>query len=391
MKNRFIISLLFFFVVLIMVDPTNRVFHLKEIVFVILLFSGIAFGKSSFPMGALKQIGILSLCVFISIATGIIIYNSHMVGTEAYLKSLLILFVVIPLTGIRTDILLKINYYAGLILSIIISLLYIGMILGNAFAVSYIDRLIEADDTILMARRVFLGYDTIMFFYKSMPFCFFALIYALRRNYVIQSSTILFSIILGGSRTPILAALTIIAYVIYNKNKSILKYLLASIAIYGLVILITQLISIENLNSGDTIKFTTATELLRKSDILGHGVGSVYWSSARSEFVSNSEMTYFEMLYHYGWLFTPLVLWLFYKPFKILFRKQNESDIKDFAIVYLLYLINAGTNPLLFNSTGLYVVACALFLSEYSINKKYIYDFHTPSNLQFKQVSERTT
>lgn len=87
----------------------------------------------------------------------------------------------------------------------------------------------------------------------------------------------------------------------------------------------------------------------------------------------------------------PLVLWLFYKPFKILFRKQNESDIKDFAIVYLLYLINAGTNPLLFNSTGLYVVACALFLSEYSINKKYIYDFHTPSNLQFKQVSERTT
>lgn len=179
------------------------------------------------------------------------------------------------------------------------------MILGNAFAVSYIDRLIEADDTILMARRVFLGYDTIMFFYKSMPFCFFALIYALRRNYVIQSSTILFSIILGGSRTPILAALTIIAYVIYNKNKSILKYLLASIAIYGLVILITQLISIENLNSGDTIKFTTATELLRKSDILGHGVGSVYWSSARSEFVSNSEMTYFEMLYHYGWLFTP--------------------------------------------------------------------------------------
>ena len=74
-------------------------------------------------------------------------------------------------------------------------------------------------------------------------------------------------------------------------------------------------------------------------------------------------MTYFEMLYQYGWLLFPFVLYIFIRPFFVLYKKKYSVDVRDFAIAYLLYLINAGTNPLLISSTGMYVFACALTIA----------------------------
>ena len=47
LKRRFFLSTLFLFIGMVMLDPTNKLFHMKEILFVILLFITIAlqFGK----------------------------------------------------------------------------------------------------------------------------------------------------------------------------------------------------------------------------------------------------------------------------------------------------------------------------------------------------------
>jgi len=69
------------------------------------------------------------------------------------------------------------------------------------------------------------------------------------------------------------------------------------------------------------------------------------------------------MLYQYGWLLFPIVLYIFLRPIIKLYKKKNDDNVRDFAVAYLLYLINAGTNPLLISSTGLYVFACALTIT----------------------------
>ena len=108
------------------------------------------------------------------------------------------------------------------------------------------------------------------------------------------------------------------------------------------------------------VKFTTTFDLLSKSDVFGHGVGVLYFSKARNIWVTNSEMTYFEIIYQYGWILGLWVIYIFFKPAIIMLIKGKTQQIKDVGFSYFMYLIVSGTNPLLINSTGLYVFSFAL-------------------------------
>lgn len=353
--------LLFLFVGLIMIDPTNNIFHLKEVSFACLLGCTFIFGQYKRYGESLIYSAALFSLALLSVLVGTIFYGHNVESSIPYFKTLIFLLIIFSLSKLTIDEILKYNYYIGLGLSIYVSLLYILMTYNIYDVTGIIDSSNETNKTIMIAWRSILGFDVLMFFYKTIPFSFFALAYAVRRNNIISIIIIGFSIFIGGSRTPILMGAAIIGWGLYSKKYSIIR-LLSFALIFGLFYLFLQLTSSKYVDAGDLLKYQTMGDLLHYSSVLPHGVGALYFSTARHAMVGNSEVTYFEMLYHYGWALFPIVIYIFFSPFFKMFKSKNNLDTRDFAFAYLMYLINAGTNPLLINSTGIYVFACALII-----------------------------
>lgn len=205
-----------------------------------------------------------------------------------------------------------------------------------------------------------------------MPITFFAFIYALRHKKYLSVFIIVTPIIYGGSRTPMLMALLIIGYVLTTRSKRFGRFITASLLFFGILYILLLLLSSEYRDAGDTIKFSIANDLLAQTSLFGHGVGLDYYTHERG-YISSSEVTYFEMLYHYGIMLSPVVIFIFFYPFLELFKKKYSVDIRDYAFAYLLYLVNAGTNPLLFNSTGMFVYACCLMILAKSKKRSHLF------------------
>lgn len=345
-----------------MLDPTNKLFHMKEILFVILLFITIALQFGKFYKEVVVFYGSLILIAILSVCIGTLAYQSHSIESLSYFKALMFGAVFYAISKLSTIEIIKLNYWIGLGLSSFISLLLLSYVGGFLDLSGLIGKMMDTE-TVMVARRELFGMDQIMFFYKTMPFCFFALIYALRHKKWWATIIILAPIAYGGSRTPMLMALAIFAYLLYDRKSKYLRYFIGLLAIIALFYLINYLTSPTNLQGGDDIKGGVASYLLNNSSVFSHGVGVEYWDPERGKRTSTTEMTYFEMLYQYGWILFPFVLYIFVRPFFVLYKKKNCVDIKDFAVAYLLYLVNAGTNPLLISSTGMYVFACALTIA----------------------------
>lgn len=353
---------LYLFAAIVMVDPANRLFHMKESAFVLLMFVTVILGRGKIYKDIVDTIIALFVLASSSICMSILVYQADVSSSISYFKSLFFIFVVFSISKIDPPELIQFCYRLGLGLASFISLLLLASV-GGLFDLTTVVTSFADGGAVYLARREFLGMETVMFFYATMPFCFFSLIYAFRRGKLLQVIILLVPIVYGGSRTPILMAIAIICYVLYDRKSKWLRYLLAFVFVIAISYLLILLTSKENADGGDEIKYAVGSYLLWNSSLFGHGVGIEYWDPGRQEMTASTEVTYLEMLYQYGWLLAPFVIFMFIKPFFTLYKKQNETDVRDFAIAYLLYLITAGTNPLLINSTGMWVFACALTLA----------------------------
>lgn len=355
-------SCLYLFVAMVMIDPANKLFHMKEVVFVLFMFVTMLLARGKFYKDIVHSLFALFVLAILSLCSGALFFQTDIVCGLPYLKALLFALVVFPLAKLNISEILRLNYIVGLGMSVFISIMLLVFVGGLFDFASFISTLTETG-TVMIAKRDLFGLDTVMFFYKTMPFCFFALIYALRhRNYI--PSIILFApIAYGGSRTPMLVALAIVLYLLYDRKSKFFRVVIGLIAISCLIYLVHMLTSSEYIQGGDELKAGVALHLLNHSSLLGHGVGAPYWDPERGEMTSTTEMTYLEMIYQYGWLLFPFVLFIFIRPFFVMYKKENDLHVRDYAIAYLLYLVNAGTNPLLINSTGMWVFACTLTIA----------------------------
>lgn len=362
MKNKVYYIFLLLFVGIVMIDPTGMLLHLKDVAFLGILCLSFLFSKVKLYKDIVITYYVLMFMALLSICFGTLIFNSNLDGSISYFKALMFGLIFITISRLSVVEILKLNYYVGLSLSSFISVLIIAYISG-LFNLSWLIERMSETVTIMIAKRDLLGFDTLMFFYKTMPFCFFALIYALRGRRFVPAIIILAPIIYGGSRTPMLVALAIVLYLLYDRRSKYLRLAMGIVGFFSLIYIVLFLTSPDNSQGGDEIKGSVASYLLHNSSIVGQGVGVSYWDAARGRITTTTEMTYFEMLYQYGWLLFPFVLFIFVRPFFVMYKKNNDVMVKDFAIAYLLYLVNAGTNPLLISSTGMWVFACALTIA----------------------------
>lgn len=361
MKQKILFISLLGFVLLVMVDPTGNIFHLKNDGFVLILIISCLIGNVSLSRKIYIHPCLIFAFAFLSILTGGLVGNYNFSDSLPYLRTLLFLLIIIPLSTQTSRGLLTINNIVGVGLAAIIIFLYFSSTMGF-WDISRFYNVDEIDKTtILVSNRSFLSYSGMMFFYKSMPFLFLPLIHFIRNKNYILAILLFIPIFMGMSRTPILCALALFAYVIYtNYNIKGIKIIIGLFLSIFLIWLLLQLLNDSDQSSGDLVKFTTTFDLLSKSDVFGHGVGVLYFSKARNIWVTNSEMTYFEIIYQYGWILGLWVIYIFFKPAVIMLIKGKTQQIKDVGFSYFMYLIVSGTNPLLINSTGLYVFSFAL-------------------------------
>ncbi len=366
-KNRFADYIywfcLYMFVGVVMIDPANKLLHMKEAAFVLLMFVTLLLQKGRFYRETVVSFVALISLAFLSVFTEMVFFETDVATSLPYFKALLFLTVFFCISKLSIEQLLKFNYIVGLGMAIFISVMLLAFVGGFFDMMSFIMKLADAS-AVYLARRENLGIEMYMFYYATMPYMFLALIYALRNKHFIPAALIVVAIFYGGSRTPILMAFAVIGYVFYDKrNNKFLKYIIATVVVVAIVYIVYLLTSSTYSQEGDDFKFAVAKYLFNNSSLVGHGVGAPYWDPGRKEVTVSTEVTYFEMLYQYGWLLFPIVLYIFLRPIIKLYKKKNDDNVRDFAVAYLLYLINAGTNPLLISSTGLYVFACALTIT----------------------------
>lgn len=373
------------FVFVLLVDPTNSILRIKDIVFIFLIVLS-ALHYSRINTKAIIVILIIYLIIIISFISGsIAVYKFDYVFTLSVIKGfspLILLF--------------WIDKYRIVKKMILPSLVICCIIIFTFFVIQYNQSLrgvlynyfTNHKDTLMMGRRSFLGIEIMSLFYKSLPVLLLpASIYTYRffntkgeklKNFLIMS-LFLFTLFLGGTRACILGEIVIFAFNFFlwlsrsNLGKLIMiPILIISLTIFSILFL--SLIS-EKEESSNKIKFANLDSysdlVIKHPSILlfGQGAGSLFYSKGRNAMVVQTEWSYIEIVRMFGLLGAFIVIVLFSFPLYVICKKRKVLLYWIPVFVgYLLYLFVGGTNPLLLGSTGMLVLLGAY---SYSWNPYY--------------------
>ena len=98
--------------------------------------------------------------------------------------------------------------------------------------------------------------------------------------------------------------------------------------------------------------------------ILGQGPGTEFYSEGFRKMTMKTEWTYVELLRNYGLLCIPILYVVIYPFLRLLKQAFKFDSALAIAFGYVIYLVIAGTNPLLLSSTGMLVILSAYSYSE---------------------------
>ncbi|MDR1645151.1 MAG: hypothetical protein LBS05_04930 [Tannerellaceae bacterium] len=368
---RFLFALL---VVVVMIDPTNTILGVKELVFICFILSCVIYHvKVLAPMWGI--IGLFFLISILSLFFGLCQQSEFkMAFTIGYFKMLLFLFVLLFVQ--KFDFLDKITTGAILI-SIITIIIAIIFTYHMSFEPKIYEYISSRENFIMISRRVFLGYELVRFFYKTSPILIIPLAFSLYRVLNSQQSgrnfflAILFfvTLILSGTRANMFSAVLVtLLMIIYRMNRSKLWHIV--VPFLSICFLFFAVIMTKNLLEDQEISVFIKSEhqnsiiqLLEDHPLfllLGQGPGSLYYTTGAGTYVPQSELSYMEIIRMFGLFMGGVIIFLWFLPLIIAYKRKNMlPEFFPFFISYLAYLFIGGTNPLLFSSTGMIVLACA--------------------------------
>ena len=99
--------------------------------------------------------------------------------------------------------------------------------------------------------------------------------------------------------------------------------------------------------------------------IFGQGPATEFYSEGFRGMAIRTEWTYIELIRNFGILCLPILYVIFLPMYKMLRVADKCDSALAIASSFFIYLIIAGTNPLLISSTGMLVL-----LSMYSFSEK---------------------
>ena len=382
-KNVF----LFFFSSLILgliIDPSNQLFHLKEILFFFTILTGLYeflnFGNYKlFYLSILISIIIPSISLFIGL---IFNFNFSFEVGLGYFKSFVLFLLVNMLLNYTID---YGKIFSKLTLILIpISLVILYLLVTDNF--SFFKNIMgDYRDTVKIANRSFGSFDLIMVYYKTVSLLIFGLTYLCsKKRFKFSGFNFLMIVlcamvlILSSTRANILSVFIIVTIYIFRNffsKKMILRVFFWCFSVLLMIIEVIPFLMEYFFNKDeasnkmklgfitDYINFWSENTL---AFVIGQGLGGGIYTTERN-LVYTLEPTYFEIIRMFG-LIGGLFIALFMLAPLILFHLSKNTKTYEknsyFLLGYIIYIfLIIPTNPLLLSSTGIMVMLIAYSVS----------------------------
>lgn len=361
-------------ILLFLADPTNTIFHLKNIVFLLFLLFNIAFYKADYARARyfLYAVSAVSVSYIVANLRGTIIDLAELKGIYTAFAPLLLL----PWID-RYDVVRLSRIPVLVTAGIVVSLFWIIFFFPVTEAVIY-PFMWSHDNTIMMSHRYFLGMRFFGMYCKStvamLPvFCIAVYNVAIpgKRTFVdiLLVLLLLHLFLISGTRsTTLLPLLLFVAILfVFCRNRRYFNYFFypaAFIAVLAIAVILFKLL-MEKSEASNLVKYahiTSYLELFERNPLFllfGQGPATYFYSEGFRHMTNITEWTYLELLRCYG-IFSAVILYVIIKPLVLMFKYINTQEVViAFILGYMLYLVIAGTNPLFLSSTGMLVVLSA--------------------------------
>lgn len=365
--NWLFMLLIFLFVA----DPTNSIFHLKTVSFaLLLLYNAVSFKAEWAELRFF----------FISLAAILLPWLFALFRGEV----IDVADATAAITAITPLLLLPWLYrYDILSLSLLPVMATVSVVLLLYWIIFFVPRLEGSvylymcahDHSIMLSRRVFLGFSMFGMYCKStvafLP-VFALLLYKAftptLRNVKVLLAVFLFIhlFLISGTRSTILLP-TFLAFAllfIFYRNKRYYNYFLypiTAVGVFAFMVLLILLLS-EVGEHSNMVKYAhlgSYMELFRENPLymfLGQGPGTAFYSEGFQKMSLKTEWSYMELWRNYG-IFALLIIYVYLRPLLSMLRSACKCDeALVLAFAYIIYLVIAGTNPLLLSSTGMSVL-----------------------------------
>lgn len=379
-KNKKYLSFLkiinFILIFIVVLDPTNTIFHLKLVVFSLFCFTAFPLLKPKYYFVPL----IFFTLFFLSYALGVItdekIDNSMAI---LIIKAFLFLLYLFWVTDNRIKT-FEYLYRISLIMALVEIFVYC------IFQFSFFDiakplygYISAHDNFIMIGKRNYYGLNVYQVFYKTSPMCVFLLGISLcvfletkKKKFLLHSIIFALCLFCSGTRANWLAGFMIIVFIYlfysYFSKKRMLFFTIFTclgifISIWVIIFLLTTSETSTNIKQGHLLSYM---ELFNsnylKTLFLGFGPGRIFYTSGFGGEYSMTELSFFDLIKNFGCFGTLLISICLLYPMLNLYNNNSLSKLAKFsiAISYIAYLFDAGTNPLLISSTG-FMVVCAMF------------------------------
>jgi len=352
----------------VIVDPTNTIFRIKEIAFVLALLS-VALHKFKVYKDAFIIVGVSFAILILTDLFGHLRGYEFDSSTEfGVYKSFLFLFVLLLVKNKHYNFMKAAVPFAILISLVTIYVYFIATFSSTQFSKLY-DYFSNKDYFIMVGSRFFLGHNILSVFYKSSPVLviFLSYIYYIfwktyKIKYLLCSLLFLTALLLSGTRANMLSGLLlVVAIPIWVKIKN--KILIVSAFIFCVFISAMILFGDKKEDSLQlkNEQLYNSLELVKNNNdimFLGQGAGSVFYAAKERPVCSHTELTYIELFRMFGLFGALTIIFFLILPLILLFRLKPDYYL-SFAVGYTAYLFIGGTNPLLIGSTGFTVLAIA--------------------------------
>jgi len=389
MAKKLIKFLFSFLVIILIIDPADKLFHLKSPLFLLIIFVWFILKiKNTINY---KTDSILMICGFLTIAIigffVAIFQNSEIDYAFAigFFKSLSILFLIFIIIDLNIEADSFLNKYSILIPLITIPIYFISINFPISFSFLY-DFLVLEKQVALIANRQFFGYDIFSVYYKTSSILVFPLSYYSNNFFIKKKGFLSFLLValfficllMSGTRANIIAAVLVVLYYLYQYlklKKNVVYNIISIISVFFIFFYIFLSLSFgekeesSEIKSGHFTSFISNIEHNPQYLIWGQGLGSTAYSSGTNSFQAQTELTYFDLIRFFGIPLTCMFIFLVIYPLIYLYKNKMINKRNKYSIIaFSTYLFIAGTNPLLISSTGMLIL-----IVMYSFTNKKIY------------------
>ncbi len=373
---RFIDLIFTLFLLTNSLDPAGYYGKAKYILFVILVIYGLfSFVKNNNRITYASFTTVISF-LFLPL-WGIIVacvsgYRIDEGFAQSHLLSLYFVLLFFYLITVKTEVLLKLLWLNGLLLSI----LTLSFFALSQFIPAYFDIIynlgLDSGSFLTANNRNFAGIIVNGLYFKSGPLIIFAFIYNLYhysgRGKFVLSCILFLSLVFSGSRTPALVNIFILLLFFYDKIVGSRKSILLIISILFLISYIVITLAVDKGGDGsNSLKFENIQSYIEDLSqglhfLFGSGVGSLFYAKGNGAYLAFTELSYLDILRMYGLPLGFFLIYLYGSPYLKVRRFFKYSlFLKRYFGGYILYLVLAGTNPILMGSVGM--LAFTVFLA----------------------------